>query len=184
MHRGLAYLSGRQGPAGAAGAEAGGANNRRKQGVARGPGKSPGGGGWQPLAADFLMDQAHKTERLSLSSGKGHPGLCPASGAALATHTRSLPSLCLIHPSPEILFLLWLKCKKTRPSYRGWKFTEDLTGQRTIGTEGLGPLSTTHHGPLLHRGQSGHWPHAHPQPQHTSSSFPGRSGSGCSIPPS
>lgn len=83
-----------------------------------GPGKSPRSGGW-PLAAGFLMDKAHRTDRLSLSSGKGHPGLCPAGGGH-PCNTHQAPSL------PRDFIFTSVKCKKTKSSYRAWKFTGGL----------------------------------------------------------
>ena len=77
------------------------------------------------------MDKAHRTERFSLSSGKGHPGPCPAGGGCPATH-RSLPSRRLVHPSPEILFLLWLKCKKQGQVAEGGNLLRSLLVNRQL----------------------------------------------------
>ena len=80
------------------------------------------------------MDKAHRTERFSLSSGKGHPGPCPAGGGCPATH-RSLPSRPsrrLVHPSPEILFLLWLKCKKQGQVAEGGNLLRSLLVNRQL----------------------------------------------------
>lgn len=97
------------------------------------------------------MDKAHRTDRRSLSSGKGRPGPCQLVGATPAAHARSLPSL----PSPRsplprnFIFTL-VKCKKTRPSYGGWKFTE---GPHRLADHRHRPSGTKQYIPVPYPGQ-------------------------------
>lgn len=118
------------GPQSLLGPEAGGptmAGNREWPG----PGPSPGSGG-RPAAAGFLMDKAHRTERLSLSSGKGHPGRCPAGGGRPCI-THQAPSL------PRGFIFTSVKCKITTPSCSTWKFTGGLHWSADIWQRRWGP---------------------------------------------
>lgn len=93
--------------------EAGGTNNSRKPGVAGGWGRALGGGGG-PLAAGFLMDKAHRTDWLSFSSGKGHPGLCPA-GRGHPCNTYQASSVPSPHPPlPRDFIFTLVESKKTK----------------------------------------------------------------------
>ena len=107
-HRGPAHLSHGWAAAAQGGAWAG-------RGAGRGGGGGGGGGrGWRPLGADFLRDKAHRTEMLSLSSGKGRPGFCPAGKAApaLLEQVSSLPLPC--PPLPRDFIFNLVKMQKNK----------------------------------------------------------------------
>lgn len=81
----------------------------------RGLGREPEGG--QTLTADFLMDKAQRTESLSLSSGKGHPGLCPAAEGHPCSmhqlpHPPALPLLFTSSTPPQRFYFYFGKFKK------------------------------------------------------------------------
>lgn len=74
---------------------------------------------WGAASSSWLPNGQSTQDRkaeLSLSSGKGHPGLCPAGGGHPCS-THQAPSL------PRDFIFTSVKCKKIKPSYRAWKFT-------------------------------------------------------------
>lgn len=128
-HRGLVYPSHRE-PGGLQAAGPRGWESTIGGNWERPGREGPWGGGGRCPEADLPVDKAHRTEELSFSSGKWHPGLCPAGRGTPATHTRALPSLRLTHPSPETSFSLWQNAKKQSPVTEGGNLLKVLIGQQ------------------------------------------------------
>lgn len=117
-----------------------------------------GEGGLQQLTSQRTKLTGQKGSAFPLGKGTQGPaqlGVAVAVGVGEptpATHTRSLPPFpCLSWPVPKELIFTLVKCKETKPSYRGWKFTEGPHWSADAGRKGGATQHPPHH--LL-----SHWP--------------------------